>query len=92
MTAIARPQSTATNESNNRITNTAWTPSTAGMLSKVGKPAKACREANYSRDTINIRSEAVAEKIGTSGMSTAAGPPELDSRTPTIMSFHGNSE
>jgi hypothetical protein len=62
------------------------------MLSKVGKPATACREANYNRDTIDIRSEAAAGKIGTSWMSTAAGPPELGSRTPTIMSFHGNSE
>jgi hypothetical protein len=50
------------NESNNRITNTVWTPSTAGMLSKVGKPATACSEANYSRDTINIRSEACSSR------------------------------
>jgi hypothetical protein len=57
------------------------------MLSKVGKPATACREANYSRDTINISSEAVAGKIGISWLSIAAGPPESDSRMPTTHEF-----
>jgi hypothetical protein len=43
------------NDSNNRTANTVWTPVKARMLAKVVKPAAACREANYSRDTVKIR-------------------------------------
>ncbi len=32
-----------------------YTPAKAGMLAKVVKPPAACREANYSRDTLKIR-------------------------------------
>ncbi len=31
------------------------TPAKAGMLAKVVKPPIACREVNYSRDTVKIR-------------------------------------
>ncbi len=43
------------NESNNRIANTVGTPTTAGMLAKVMKPATACREDNNNMASINIR-------------------------------------
>ncbi len=33
------------------------TPAKAGMLAKVVKPAIACREVNYSRDTVKIRDD-----------------------------------
>jgi hypothetical protein len=49
--------SSSRNESNIRTTNTVWTPAKAGMLTQVVKPATACRETNYSRDTINIRDD-----------------------------------
>jgi hypothetical protein len=42
------------NESNNRTANTVWTPSKAVMLAKPVKPATARREANSSRDNMNI--------------------------------------
>jgi hypothetical protein len=32
-------------------------PANAGVLAKVVKPTTACREANYSRDTVNIRDD-----------------------------------
>jgi hypothetical protein len=50
------------------------------MLAKVVKPARACREANYSKDTINIRDDSSNRTIETSRMSTAAGPPQSDSK------------
>jgi hypothetical protein len=37
------------NESNNRIANSVWTPSKAGMLAKTVEPATAWWEANSSR-------------------------------------------
>jgi hypothetical protein len=47
------------------------------MLAKVVKPAKACREASYSRDTVKIRNDSSkAGTIGTSWMSSAEGQPE----------------
>jgi hypothetical protein len=49
--------SNSRNESNNRTINTVGVPAKAGMLAKVVKPATACREANYSRDTIDIRED-----------------------------------
>jgi hypothetical protein len=49
--------SNSRNEGNNSTANTAGTTAKAGMLAKVVKPATACRETNYSRDTINIRED-----------------------------------
>ncbi len=43
------------NESKNRIGNTVGTPTRAGMLAKVRKPATGCREDNNNMDSINIR-------------------------------------
>jgi hypothetical protein len=54
--------------------------SNSRMLEKVVKPALTCREANYSRDTVKPEMTAAAGTIETSWMSTAAGPPESDSR------------
>jgi hypothetical protein len=36
---------------------TQLTPAKAGMLAKVVKPAIACREVKYSRDTVKIRDD-----------------------------------
>jgi hypothetical protein len=47
--------SNSRNESNSRTANTVGTPTTAGMLAKVMKPATACREDNNKIDTINMR-------------------------------------
>ncbi len=55
---------------------TQLTPAKVEMLSKVVKPAIACREVNCSRDTGKIRDTAAAWTIGTSWMSSAVGPPE----------------
>ncbi len=49
-------------------------PAKAGMLAKVVKAA--CREANYSRDTVKTKMTAAARTIRTSWMSSAVGPPE----------------
>jgi hypothetical protein len=61
------------NESNNRTAHTVGTPAKAGKLATEMKPAKACREANYSSDTINNGKKATAGTICT--LSTAAWPP-----------------
>ncbi len=46
------------NENNNRTANTIWTPAKADTCkSTVVKSATACREANYSRDTIIMRAD-----------------------------------
>ncbi len=42
----SRNTSNSRNERNNRTANTAGTPAKAGMLSKVVKPATACKEIN----------------------------------------------
>ncbi len=60
----------------NRTANTVGMPAKAGMLENLAKPATTCREANYSRDTVNIRDTAEAGIIGTSRMSTAVGMSE----------------
>ncbi len=52
-----RNASNRRNECNNRAVNTEGTPAKAGKFAKVAKPATACGEANYSRDTINIRED-----------------------------------
>jgi hypothetical protein len=57
-----------------RTTNTVWTPEKAGTLIKVVKPTTTSGEANYSRNTINIRS---SRDNSASWMSSAAGPPEF---------------
>jgi hypothetical protein len=44
-------------ESNNRTADTIYTPAKPGMLAKVVNPPAACREANYSRDTVQIRDD-----------------------------------
>jgi hypothetical protein len=36
---------------------TQLTPAKAGMLAKVVKPAIACREVNYSKDTVKVRND-----------------------------------
>jgi hypothetical protein len=46
-----RNESNIRNESNNRIANTVWTPSKAGMLAKTVKPATALRRPTTT-DTI----------------------------------------
>jgi hypothetical protein len=51
------------NEINNRTANTVRNPAKVGMLAKVVKPATACREANYSRDTVNIRDDSISRDI-----------------------------
>jgi hypothetical protein len=51
----SRNVSNSRNESNNRTTKTLWMPVKAGMLAKVVKAA--CREANYSKDTVKIRDD-----------------------------------
>ncbi len=67
-----RNASNSRNESNNRAVNTEGTPAKAGKFAKVAKPATACGEANYSRDTINIRDDSSSrDNIGTSWISTA---------------------
>jgi hypothetical protein len=48
------------------------------MLAKVVKPATTCREANYSRYTINIRYDSCRSSTIGSWMSTAARLPESD--------------
>ncbi len=52
-----RNASNISKESNNRTKNTVGTPEKFGRLAKVLKPATASREANYSRDTVNIRDD-----------------------------------
>jgi hypothetical protein len=42
-------------ESNSRTANTVGTPTIAGILAKVMKPATACREDNNNIDIINMR-------------------------------------
>jgi hypothetical protein len=59
----SRNASNSMNESNNRTANTVGTPAKVGMLAKVVKPATACREANYSRDTVNIRDDGSSRDI-----------------------------
>jgi hypothetical protein len=51
-----RKQATSRNESNIRAANTIWTPAKAEML------ATACREANYSRDTVKIRDDSSSSR------------------------------
>jgi hypothetical protein len=75
MTAQCPQQQNARN-SNNRTVNTVHQPK-ARMLAKVVKPATACREANYSRDTIKSEMTAAGTK-GTSWMSIPPRPPESD--------------
>ncbi len=43
------------NESNSKTASRVGTPTTAGMLAKVMKPATACREDNNNIDIINMR-------------------------------------
>ncbi len=50
----SRNPSNSRNESNNRTANTVRAPPKAGMLAKTVKPATAWREANSSRDNMNI--------------------------------------
>ncbi len=51
----SRYTSNSRNESNSRIATHVGTPTIAGMLAKVMKPATACREDNNNIDTINMR-------------------------------------
>jgi hypothetical protein len=44
-------------ESKNRTSKTVGTPPKAGILAEVVKPTTACRVANYSGDTIQIRDD-----------------------------------
>jgi hypothetical protein len=53
----SRKESYNRNENNYRTANTVGTPAKAGMLAKDVKPATACREISYRRDTINIRDD-----------------------------------
>jgi hypothetical protein len=38
-------------------------PAKAGMIAKVVKPTTVCREANFSRDTVNIRDDSSSRDI-----------------------------
>jgi hypothetical protein len=60
----SRNASNRSNESNNRTTNTVWTPSKAGILAKTVKPATAWRRPT------------VAETIGTSQRQQQKGDPQ----------------
>jgi hypothetical protein len=51
----SRNASNSRNESNSRTANIVGTPTIAGMLAKVMKPATACRENTNNIDTINMR-------------------------------------
>jgi hypothetical protein len=53
MPTAARPPETDSREVNQK--HTAGMPAKAEMLAKAVKPATACKEINYSRDTVNIR-------------------------------------
>ncbi len=53
--------SNSRNESNIRTANKAGTPTIAGMLGKVMKPATACRDDNNYMDTINEMAAAAVE-------------------------------
>jgi hypothetical protein len=69
--------SNSRNESNNRTAKTLGTEAKSGDAKS--SEATACKEDNYSRDTVNIRNDSSRDK-GTSWMSTAAGPPKSDRR------------
>ncbi len=68
------------NESSNRNANPVGTPSKAGTLARVVKPVKACRNANYSRDTIYIRNNSSRDVNN----SIAAGPLEPMRKSATV--------
>jgi hypothetical protein len=80
----SRNASNSRNESNNRTANRVGTEAKVGMLAKVGK-ATARKEASYSWKSLTAEMTAAAGIIGTSWMSTAVGPPELDRRKVGII-------
>jgi hypothetical protein len=60
-----RNASNSWNESNSRTANKVRTPTTAGILAKVMRPATACREDNINIDTINMIWQQQQEKPAT---------------------------
>jgi hypothetical protein len=86
MSAIAGTQAAA------RMKATTGPPTQYGhqqqqTLAKVVKRATACREANYSRTpSLTSGMTAAAWTIGTSWISTAAGPPESVGNSATLRS------
>jgi hypothetical protein len=86
----SRKASNSKNESNNRTANAVGMPAKAGTLTKLVKPVTACREANYSRDTIKSEMTGTAGTIRTSWMSTATGPSESVGKPATCSSNVSN--
>jgi hypothetical protein len=76
-----RNESKIRNESNNRTANTEGTPAKAGMLAKLMKQQNAGRLITAGTLlTLDMTAAAGTIYLGTSWMSTAAGPQESDSR------------
>ncbi len=65
----SRNPSNSRNESNNMTANTVWAPPKAGMHAKTVKPATAWREANSSRDNMNITASTAEGRPITTRMS-----------------------